>query len=244
VFVEYFIGEQDVYALAWRARTGGANAFSSVEGTRIWKVMPTAMLAGAIDAGAVRRLFENPANGEALLGFALGATIEGSLPGDAGSYGVAVAPDGPLWLVRWDLVQFNPRPVSNIAKLKGGALPASVTRLRDLLDFQVVERALEFRRVGVWCLPSLGGRWAGGTPPRLATGLVGNNAQLRFTRGGQGRSLVYARIEDSAGDDRTWADLSGRLAPANIGYSFWNDGWTSPRDWSPRRTTSVALVLP
>jgi hypothetical protein len=242
VFVEYFVGEQDVYALAWRARTSGADSFSNIEGTRIWKIMPTAMLAGATDAGAVRRLFESAPNGEALLGFALGATIEGSRPGDAGSYGVAIAPDGPLWLVRWDQVQFNPRPVSNIAKLKGGDLPGSASRLRDLLSFQIVNRNPEYRRVGIWCFPSLGGQFSGALL-RISTGLPGNNAQLSFRRGGSARSVIFARVEDPAGDGTTWADLSGKLTYTNIGYSFWDDGWT-PRGWSPRQTTSVGLVLP
>jgi hypothetical protein len=244
VFVEFFVTEQDVYGLAWHAKTAGSNTFSGVDSMRLWKVMPAASLAAAADAASVRRLFENPTNGEALLGPALGTGIEGSLPGDAGSFGLAVAPDGPLWLVRWDLVQFSSRPVSNIAKLNGGNLPGSATQLRDLLSYQIVERALEFRRVGIWCFPTLGGRWTGGTPPRLSIGLPGTNAQLRFARGGRDRGMLYARIEDASGDDSTWAGLSTRLSPTNIGYLFWNDGWNSPRDWTPRKTTSVALILP
>src|SRR5262249_8690583 len=136
--------QRDVYGLSWQVR-GDPPA---VDEMHVWHVMgrdelarttPEAMRSkyGRLDGGFAQALL-HPALGPALLAH-------------RGSWGIMIAPDGPLWMTRWEQVRFDPRPVEGLDS-RGNADPLRVSRLWEIVHSD--KPAL--RKAGIWCVPSLG----------------------------------------------------------------------------------------
>ncbi|MFQ5805127.1 MAG: hypothetical protein ACE5I3_01615 [Phycisphaerae bacterium] len=245
VFIEYLVGETDVYGLSWRTVTDDNDAIIGIADAKVWQVMPAAELRSYPEPAAFRRDYSTDAAlGERLLGHALGETLAGSANASGGSFGVVVAPDGPLWLTRWEQVRFDVRPVVNV-DLRGAADPGRIATLRDLLKPTPLGRErLAWRRTGLWCVPTLAGQWRG--PPdqvgRLQLGVLVSGKKpsvASFRRRGR---LLFAPVTDpTLTGDFGWAQFARSVRPEEIGYLFWDRRW-SDEGWNPTPFTSFSLI--
>lgn len=250
VFVEYFVGQRDVFGLSFR--TSGASGQLAGESLRVWKVMPVSQLNGYASGAAIRDAVRNAALGEALLGNALGEALTGSGTGESGAFGVMLAPEGRLWMVRWDQVTFQSRPVQGMSWGDGRNLGA-VTRLRPL--FQETRKPDgtmgKPARAGAWCVPALGAGWTDQSSPRRQSiklgpiGPRGAETSLKCRQiGPRAAQFTYALVTDDsiAASDDSYGSWESSLRKNNIGWKFWNYGWNgdTPPD-SP--ITSFALPV-
>ncbi|MBU0640855.1 MAG: hypothetical protein KKB50_18470, partial [Planctomycetes bacterium] len=239
VFVEYFLGPQDVYGLAWRAVTDDAGRITSATEPKIWRIMSTERLRQFGTPAVFRQAYSTDADlGEALLGQALGAALEGS---DNNSYGVVLAPDGMLWYVYWEQVKFQSRPVSKLDG-QGALVPTTATSLRDILKPGHKGSRPAWRRAGMWCVPTLAGQWQKVGRKRL------NLGQLLPGKGDETASfsttndMLQCIIEDkSERSDLSWGELALRLRREDIGYLFWDRHWNGDR-CNPTRIANFSLI--
>jgi len=248
VFVEYLVGERAVYGLSWRAVTSETDAISAAEGMSVWKVMPVEELGAYTTPAAFREAYSTDAAlGERLMGGALGGTLRGSARAGGGAFGVVVAPDGALWLTRWEQVRFEPRAVANIDDRGAGAV-AQAGSLRELLRPTRMKDGERHRRVGLWCVPTLAGEWRG--PPgriddfqlgELISGQGASRASFRWRRG----PLCFACVTDATvrGTDWKWPEFARSVAPEEIGYRFWERGWRNGEErWDPTPFASLVVI--
>lgn len=245
IFVEYFVGESDVYGLSWRAVTDDADTIVGVADAKVWQVMPAARLRGYGRPAEFRREYSADVElGERLLGQALGEVLSGSENRSGGSFGVIIAPDGPLWLTRWEQVCFSPRPVEKLAT-RGARDVKRVGTLRELLRPGGATRAEpKWRRAGVWCVPVLAGQWQG-LPEhidklQLGVLVAGNKPSVAsFRRRG---SLLFAPVTDpTLTGDFGWVQFARSVRREEIGYRFWDRRWDD-RGWNPTPFTSFSLI--
>ena len=236
VFVEHYLGKAQAYALSWRAVVDGGDRVVGVEGLSVRAVGQGSQFA-SMDGAAVRAaLAQDGGLGEGLLGAAIGPAIAGKGSPQRGAFGVLLAPDGPLWLARWEQARFGTRPVRDL----GRGAPAETQRLRELL---AGAGGRSGPRVGVWCAPTLAGAWRGS--PEGAT--------LTFCRVGSGRSAVEGAFKHVGGvflapvvdpteaGDFGWPAYEGSITKTTLGQTFWNRGWRGER-WRPTAYTSFALL--
>lgn len=245
VFIEYFIAETDVYALSWRAVTNDDDAIVGSSDAKVWRVMSAAELRGYPNPAAFRRDYStNGELGERLLGRAFGEALEGSAKAGAGSFGVIVAPDGPLWLTRWERVRFDPRRLENV-DLRGAPDPGRLTSLRPVLKpVRLGERDFGWRRAGVWCVPALAGEWRGPANLieefQLGVLVPGDKPNvISFRRRG---AVMFGPVTDpTLTGDFGWTQFARSVRPEEIGYLFWDRRW-SEEGWKPTPFTSFSLI--
>ena len=222
VFVEYFVGDEQVYGLRWRADTDAKDLIDGVSGLRVWSVMTTAELS---TVNSVKTALALP--GEKLLGLALDETaldktLQASNGAKGGSFGLMVAPHKQLWWTRWERVQFDPRPVDE-RLYNGDVTPITndVSSLRKVLWENLRgRRGIGYRRVGIWCVPALGGEF----DPALPRGFDIWPGALRAVRHpAAGDALEIAIVRDSGNDSNSgsWSKNKDRMNLRTIGYSFW-----------------------
>ncbi|RMF85154.1 MAG: hypothetical protein D6744_01865, partial [Planctomycetota bacterium] len=230
VFVEFLIAEDGVYRLSWSAASDGGDDFDTVQATRIERVLTRGELAAIGSPEAFRgRYTEDAELGERLLGSALGDPLTGV----AGSFGVAIAPDGPLWLTRWEQVRFDRRRTSNIDD-RGLSDAGRVETLREALRAQRTRRDRNPWRRG------------GGTSLRLNLGEIARGARpgvavfKRYASSG----IVLAAIEDptSRRNDWEWPAWIKSANRTDLGTSFWDRDWAED-GYHPGKTRALAIVL-
>jgi len=224
VFVEYYAGRESVFGLSWRAVDDPQGGGIDVADLRVWRVMKRA---------ALDQLAPEPFRSEytrsdgpwraTLLDPALPAVLEGTADG---AFGVLIAPDGPLWLTRWEQVRFTPRRVQGI---RGGAeKPAETDWLRPLL---LADDNGGYPRAGIWCVPSLGVERLGdpaGVAWNLGVLAPGRpRSTARFKLRGRGDLLLSAPIEDPTPgvESAAWGAFAGELEAREAGAAFWDFGW-------------------
>lgn len=242
VFVEMYLGRDGVFGLSWQAVADRTDTIVGVERLKVWKVAESADLRKHQDPAAFREIYAaDPEAGESMLGAALGIEIQGT---GAGSFGVLLAPEGPLWLVRWEQVRLQPRPVRGV-ELHGTRDPGQITNLRELLRATRDGRnEYAWRRAGIWCVPALAGRWIG--PPvqiddfQLGEIVPGRKpAAARFKNWGR---MTFAVITDPLlAGDFGWARFAENVRAEEIGHVFWDRQWGGER-WSPTPFTSFSLI--
>ncbi len=238
VFVEYYVGERDVYGLAWHAETDKAATVTGITDARVWRVMPTSQLQGYANPEAFRAAYTKAQLGELLLGPALGESITAAA---GGSFGLMIAPDGLLWFVRWEQVAFNARPVQGIDN-RGVGNVGQVARLRELLA--PGNGGKTWRRAGVWCVPCLAGQWTGAidrnTKLNLGPIVPGQKpSTLRFRQRGQ---VLIASVNDpTLAGDFAWTQFVREVDPATLGAAFWDRRWENG-EWMPTPFTSFSLL--
>lgn len=234
IFIEYIQTPAGIFGVGWQSDEAGR-----VKSPAVWLAVDAASLPQLATARAVRTYFADETNGERLLGAALGTQVSGA----GGSLGLMVAPDGPLWYVRWEAVRFRQRPVAGVASLRASGTPASCTSLRDLLDAQrLPEGGFAYRRVGIWPLPSLVCEWTSASP-RPTVRIGAESRTLRFADALSDRSTNVARIlDDDASVRDTWASDKNNLVRDNVGYRFWDAGYSGP-EWTPQRTIAFVVIL-
>ena len=140
VFVEYYAGLVDVYALSWRAETDSSSNITAVTDPQIWRVMSTTELHAFSQPAEFRQKYSSDADlGERLLGRALSGTGQPVRASADGSFGIVLAPHDRLWLVRWEQVRFNSRRIEALDG-RGAPDPGNFDRLRHVLQPHQVRR--------------------------------------------------------------------------------------------------------
>ncbi len=245
VFVEYFVGQQSVYALSWQIKAGQRDRISEIRDVQVWEVMPTSALRAYSSASAMRADYARPGGlGAKLLGPAIGNRIEA---GTRGAYGVAVAPDGPLWLVRWEQVEFGSATVSNLGGQR--TPPQQVSRLYDLVRGELDSaRNWNYNRAGIWCTPSFA---FGPASARQATvtfnqaGPGGEDLKIRFQAKRTAGNRMVGRLLDpgrpTAPNLSTLINQANQLVLSDLGR-FWNIGWEGS-SWQENPVLSLAVLL-
>ena len=233
VFVEVLATPKAVYGLSWCAVVDDSDSITDVADLAVWQIMDRATF-DALDAERFRGEYARTDGRwtERLLDSALPEAIAG------GNFGVLIAPDGPLWLTRWEQVRFRPRRVTGL----GGddPPPAQIDRLRDLL---APGRDGRYRRAGLWCMPLLAATWRGDPESGYKLGSLtagGPERTVRFRRLGRERQL-FAGLLEYTGTDFRWEELARTLEVREAGAAFWNHGWKDA-EYEPQRTR--VLVLP
>jgi len=241
VFVEYFIASQDVYGLGWSCTTQGADQIADTTQPRVWRVMSVTQLRSYRNASVLRNAYStDQALGEQLLGPVLGDRLEASAQG---SFGLAVAPEGMLWLTRWEQIRLAPREITGLAT-RGTRVPDRITSLRDILQpATVAAREVRYPRAGVWCVPTLAGHWTN-SPRRfklnlgpLAAGVAAGSAIARQAAGfwvGEVRDPTLQR-------DIHWVNFVRGMRRQDMGYLFWDRGWAGDT-WNPQPVTSICVI--
>jgi len=233
VFVEFYVGEQHVYGLAWHAVTKAKDEITDVADLRVWSVMPVAELRQFKDADAFRSEYStNAALGERLLGSTLSPPGQPIPASAGGSFGVVVAPQGVLWSVRWEQVQFTPRAVRGLAPDPGRVQSLAAV----LAPVPAGRQGQQVRRAGLWCVPTLAGAWHGPTQKGRMGFTIDNwfpekNAPaLAFdARGADTDKFLFAYIEIPGGRvDFQWGDYATQVHRNEIGCTFWNRPWPTP----------------
>ncbi len=245
VFVEHLMTPELVYGLGWQVATDAGDVITAVTATKVWQVMPTADVMAYWRPAAFREVYSTDESlGERLLGEALANRLTASARPGKGSFGVVIAPDGPLWLTRWEQVRMRPRAVENL-DVRQAAPVGQATWLRDILAPAEPDGPnSKWRRAGVWCVPTLPGRWQGDTSNiRLNLGVLvpGKKPyQAEFMKSASGE-LLFAAIEDpTLVGDFAWFDFVKRVRRGDIGYRFWDRGWA--RSWEQTPFTSFSLI--
>ena len=245
VFVEYFVGERDVFALSWQVRTDGGDAIVGVRSPRVWQVMSAERLRGYARPADFRSEYSRDAAlGEQLLGRALGDAVQGSANRDGGSFGVIIAPDGPLWLVRWEQVQLRPRGVTGVAA-RGAGDVTQISRLRDLLQPRDLGGDRQaWRRAGIWCVPALAGEWQGAPNAidKLELGVLvaGEKANVASFRK-RGSVMIAPIVDPTVALDFGWVQFARSVRPEELGYLFWDRRWGAA-GWEATPYTSFSLI--
>ncbi len=233
VFVEYAEENGQIYGIRWRAVVRDGRV-TDVSGYRIWPALSADLARGA--AGPLRKRLRNDQRlGEQLLGRAIGSD---GLPVADGSFGIVIAPEGPLWWVRWEQIAIEARSTRGIQR-NGTRIPDRADYLRDVLVRDGEKRRVRRPRVGIWCVPTLAGG-VRGVPAgqRLSTGGGGRPLTLRFEKYPH---VTFATIEDTSGvGDFGYPLFCSEARPETIGLDFWTRGWDRDR-WRP--TPNVGFVL-
>ncbi|MFH1749136.1 MAG: hypothetical protein ABIG44_19055 [Planctomycetota bacterium] len=246
IFVEHYAGQRDVYALSWQAVTDGQDRITGITNARVWRVMSTSELRAANEPAAFGSRYSTDADlGERLLGRAMGMTSTPVAASGGGSFGVIVAPHEQLWLTRWEQVRLSPRKITGL-DLRGAPEVDEFNYLRQLLAPRTSRLGkTSWRRVGVWCVPTLGGVWHGDLgSAQLALGalIAGKNPLSLSFRPRGADNLVFAYIEDpTRTGDFGWGEYIRTVHHNEIGYTFWNRGWDD-RGWLPTPYTSFSLI--
>jgi hypothetical protein len=253
IFVEYFTADDAVYGLSWHASTDADDTLVGVHRGRVWKVADQAELL-ASRSEELRRRYSSPGEGLAarLLAPALEGATASARPGN-GSFGVAIAPDGPLWMTRWEQVRIGSIKVSNLGQ--GGAPdPGAIHTLWDALKpqpFPYDERArVARRRAGLWVVPALAAVYRG-EADRLEVRIDrlppdADDAPLSFRQWGEAGKYLVATLEVTGGGSVIeWGMVSGRLKRENIGTNvgtrFWEYGWEGG-GYEPKKVRSLVLL--
>lgn len=246
VFVEHYVGPQDVYALSWRAVTDEQDRIVGVTDISVWRVMSTAELQPAGEPAAFGRRYSTDVDlGERLLGRALGAAGQAVAASQHGSFGVVIAPQDRLWLTRWEQVRLEPRALRGLAN-RGAPDVGTFNFLRQVIKPHTPGRGEpQWRRAGIWCVPTLGGAWYGETADTmLALGsLIAGKPELNLRFRSRGADQVFfAYVEDlTRTGDFGWRTYVGTVRRGEIGYTFWNRGWDE-RGWLPTPYVSFSLL--
>jgi len=249
VFVEYFTADDAVYGLSWHISTDADDNLVDVRSGRVWKVADQAELL-ASGSEELRRRYSSPAEGLAarLLAPALEGATASARPGN-GSFGVAIAPDGPLWMTRWEQVRLGSIKVSNLGQ--GGAPdPGAIHTLWDALKpqpFPYDERArVARRRVGLWIVPSVAAVCRKGADPaaiHIERSAAEGRPELKFRLLGGADGFYAATVEAVETEDRgfQWHGFRSRLSRENVGALFWEYGWTN-EGYKPMKVRSLVLL--
>lgn len=233
VFIEFLATPKAVYGLSWRAVVDDSDSITDVADFAVWEVMSRADL-DALEPERFRGEYAR-ADGRwtgRLLDPALPETVAGD------TFGVLIAPDGPLWLTRWEQVRFRPRRVAGL----GGddPPPAQIDRLRDLI---APGRDGRYRRAGLWCMPLLAATWKGDPQDLYKVGVLtpgGVERSVRFRSIGRDGQLTAAILEYT-GAGPAWGTFARTLEAREAGAAFWNFGW---KDASYQPQSARVLVLP
>lgn len=241
VFLEHFVGAGSVWALSWRVKTDAYDNIRDVTDLQAWEVMPTSRLQAISDTTQLLHAVANDAAlGEALLGKALGPTLDGSAKSGDGAFGVMIAPDERLWLTRWDQVRITPRRTQNIG-LRDTDDPGEVASLRAVLRPKQRTNDLRFRRVGVWQTPSLAGsakRDVNGMQLTLGVA-AGKPLTAKFKSLGNAGYAALVAPDIPGGFGRVEFERGARLN--DIGYKFWDEKWVGDA-WQPNSFVSFCLA--
>jgi hypothetical protein len=178
VFIEYLIQNELAYGMGWIATVDGNEVVDAVQNLTVW---PITQLPDSDDGPGLLAYHDkyssSPEIGNDLLAIdsASAAGMPGLMPdtiaaSPGGTWGVMIAPSGPLWAVRWSEVRFDPRNVDVNRPLKwtGRADPnrfpaqpdlGAFGRIGDLLaqEAQTARNEILHPRGGIWSVPSLGG---------------------------------------------------------------------------------------
>lgn len=240
VFIEYFIQDELAYGMGWIATVDGNETVEAVQDLKVW---PITQLPNSDDGPGLLayydRYSESPEVGNELLAV-IPPTIAAS---PRGTWGVMVAPSGPLWGVRWSEVQFDPRNVDANQPLNWTATadPARFPATPDLNQFGHIGELLEqkaqmagtnaplYVRGGIWSVPSLGGMFQRrGGRKTINIGLTGFSLDWKSLP----RPLTFPilLLTHSANFDRNeWsAFAAGRtLQKDYFGLQFWLNDWST-----------------
>ena len=243
VFVEYVVAGDGVYGLSWTVTSSGGNSLSSVRSTRVRRVLSSAEVSAIGSPEDFRARYASQASlGEQLLGWAL----DNPLAGVGGSFGVAIAPDGPLWLTRWEQVRLSERDTSGIDDREAGGA-GRVEMLRGALraDRTRGDRS-PWRRGGLWVLPTLAGVWSGGDSLRLNLGEIASGARPGVAVFKQyvpsGASLAAIEDPTSRRNDWEWPTWIKSAERSDLGTTFWDRDWEGD-GYHAGKTRSLAIVV-
>ena len=250
VFVEYYAGPEDVYALSWRVETDNSSNITVVTDPQVWRVMPTIELHAFSQTAKFRQRYSSDANlGERLLGRALSEPGQSVHASTDGSFGIILAPHDRLWLVRWEQVRFNSRRIQGLDG-RGAPDPGTFVRLRQVLQPHQVRRGgLKWRRAGVWCIPTLAGVWHGeAANAKLSLGPLAAGkppVRLRFRSRKNGPFFAYVEDQTLSGDF-AWRLYVNEVRREELGTTFWDRGWdpaeSDPARWHATPYTSFSLL--
>jgi hypothetical protein len=251
VFIEFFAGTDQVYGLSWHATSGADDRLTGVTDLAVWPVMSAADLHGAGNPDQFRaRYATDPELGERLLGHALGEAGQPLAASGGGAFGVIVAPHDALWAVRWEQVRFTPRTITNLAN-RGADDAGTFRMLRTVLQPKRTRRSgTNWRRAGLWCIPTLGGAWHGPVDPQQTRLTIGRlnldkgDVTLRFAPRGAD-NLVFAYTEVPPLGDWAWGTFVKEVRRQEIGYTFWDRGWREDGSWerTPYLTFSLLRIV-
>ncbi len=228
-FIEYFAERDRAWGMAWTVQSGADGAILSVnrDSLRVWQ----APLPPATDAASVASFASANGAGDSLLA-GLPRRISAS-PG--GTWGVVIAPDGPLWLIRWPSLTFEPRELADPkVKFQGTLRPLALSSMRQLgellapFDRSDDGRTVFHARAGVWCVPTLAGAFTGSDRAPLNVGVEGYKLILQP---GDPKFLVFRREQGFV--FRDWNNFLGGGSPSNritkldLSWRFWTRS-----DWS------------
>ena|GEM_PF-5890623 len=242
VFIEYYIAPERVFGLSWHAVTNEAGAIVGASNAAAWIAISTEQLRSFHNPAAFRKAYSSDAElGEQLLGQAFGGALQAS---NDGSFGVIIAPEGPLWLTRWEQVRFSRRDVHGLDS-RGAEEIDQASTLRVLLcEAKIGRNKGGWRRAGLWCVPALAGHWTGPADQIdkfhlgvLASGYDSGTASFKNWGG-----VTFAAISDpTLAGDFAWIQFARAAKPGEIGHSFWRRGW-SDDNWKPTPYTSFSLI--
>ncbi len=251
VFVEYFTADDDaLYGLSWRASTDADDNLVDVHSGRVWKVADQTELEKS-SSEELRRRYSSPGDplAKALLAPALEGEVTASARPGNGSFGVAIAPDGPLWTTRWEQVRIGSIKVSNLGQ--GGAPdPGAIHTLWDALKPQPFPyndgTRVARRRVGLWIVPSVGAvcrKGADLAAINIERSAAEGRAELKFRPLGKVYRFYAATVEAVETDDRgfQWPSFRSSLSRENVGALFWEYGWTN-EGYKPMKVRSLILL--
>lgn len=250
VFVEYFMTDDVVYGLSWHADADAEDRLVQVHRGRIWKVAPSGELLASTPE-ELRRRYSTA--GERLAAELLAPALEGGVTASGqagnGSFGVVIAPDGPLWMTRWEQVHIGSVAVRNLG-LGGAPDPGTIHTLWEALKPQPFPydsaTPVARRRVGLWIVPTLGAVCREGAEQaeiRLERLTADRGAALTFRPRGEAGRFYAATVELEGTGDRgfQWPGFLRRLSRGNVGTLFWEYGWEGDR-YEPRRVRSLVLL--
>jgi hypothetical protein len=232
VFVEYYVGEADVYAISWQALGGPQQV--TIHEPHVWRVMGTEQLLSP-NPEALREQYRREEaaarRGIRLLGPALGR--DALRADESGSYGLLVAPDGPLWMTRWEQVRLQSLRIEGL-DLRGARAPSQINSLLSILR---ADKDGKRPRAGIWCVPTLGAYWTGAAQPTLKLGVIEPGQPTRAVSFDVDRSSGRFRpttIDYSQAPKRNVFAMSALFSEPGLGSAFWELSYESTPDGNVR----------
>ena len=240
VFIEYFIRDELAYGMGWIATVDGNEVIEAVQDLMVW---PITQLPDSDDGPGLLayydRYSQSPEIGNELLAI-IPPTIVAS---PRGTWGLMVAPSGPLWAVRWSDVRFDPRNVDANQPLNwiAPADPARFPATPDLKTFERIGELLEQKaqmavtndplhaRSGVWSVPSLGGTFRSRSGPKtIDVGLPDFSLERQRVDLQTRETFAIFLLKHTDNFDRDeWIAFTkkGTLQKDYFGLQFWLNDW-------------------
>lgn len=223
VFVEFYEEGGRVFGLGWTATADAGDNITGVSGLTVWEsILPTVNAIGDLER-FYSQYSSDSSVAERLLPSKLIPSQLSASPG--GAWGVVVAPAGALWAVRWDSVMLAGRSINGLQRQDGTGVDSGFSKLGDLLDRTArVGPRIVAPRVGVWCVPSLGGYFKAPDGATQALGAGGDIGIIGLTfakRQASGFTFLELRSKDTSRLPPTWSNDARKIVSSTIGREFW-----------------------